>query len=129
MMNRRHFLAATFGVATVAVLVEVRHALAQTAGRSGTFEGRSRHDTSGGATLDGSTIRLHADFNLDSGPDPIVGLGKDGVWDPDSYAGDLASLNGAQEYALPASVNAEDYNEVYIWCRAADVPLGIATLN
>jgi len=129
MMNRRHFLAATFGVTAVAVLGEVRHALAQTVGRSGIFEGRSRHDTSGGATLDGGTIKLHADFILDSGPDPIVGLGKDGAWDPDSYAGDLASLNGAQEYSLPASINAGDYNEVYIWCRAADVPLGIAKLN
>ena len=129
MMNRRHFLAAAFGVTTVAVLGEVRHALAQTTGRSGTFEGRSRHETTGGTTLDGNTIKLHADFNLDSGPDPIVGLGKDGVWDPDTFSGELASLNGAQDYTLPASINADDYNEVVIWCRAADVPLGIATLK
>ena len=36
---------------------------------------------------------------------------------------------GQQTYTLPANINAADYDTAIIWCRAADVPLGIAPLN
>ena len=125
MTSRRSFLTAT---AAVAVALLSCPLFAQSA-RSGTFEGRSRHTTTGTATLDGQSIALGDDFALDNGPDPVVGLGRDGTYDPATYSGDLVSLSGAQAYTLPDGVEPSDYNEVYIWCRAADVPLGIATLN
>lgn len=125
MHSRRIIL--TLSAAAFASLA-ARPLFAQSA-RSGMFEGRSRHTTSGGVTVEGGMIKLGGDFKLDSGPDPVVGLGKDGTYDPTTYSGDLASLDGAQTYQLPGSVDAAAYNEVYIWCRAADVPLGIASLN
>lgn len=130
MFNRRTFMRATAG-ASLAVVLSGLPAFAQTV--SGTFRGASRHTTAGGVTVvtkDGRTvISLASDFVLDSGPDPVVGLGKDGRYDPKSFSGALAKLKGAQEYTLPDGVDASAYNEVYIWCRAADVPLGIADLK
>lgn len=128
MIPRRQFLTiSAAALAAVAVSTPVR------ANPTGTFEGRSRHSTSGGVSIETrgnqTVIRLHDDFVLDSGPDPVVGLGKDGAWDPASFAGDLANLKGGQEYVVPATVDAASYNEVYIWCRAADVPLGVAMLK
>ena len=43
--------------------------------------------------------------------------------------GELAKKRGKQAYSLPANINAADYDTAIIWCRAADVPLGIAPLN
>lgn len=123
MMKRRHFLVA-IGLTGLAL-----PAYGQSDVRRGTFEGRSRHETSGQVAVAGRRISLGADFSLDRRVDPIVGLGRDGVWDPESYAGDLVNLTGAQDYMIPQSLDPEMYNEVYIWCRAADVPLGIARLE
>ena len=97
--------------------------------RTGMFSGRSNHDTTGMAILDDSTLTLGDDFVLDRAPDPVVGLGRDGRWDPNTFMGALMQKRGRQVYILPAGINAADYNEAYIWCRAANVPLGIAPLN
>ncbi|MEO0909928.1 MAG: DM13 domain-containing protein [Pseudomonadota bacterium] len=43
--------------------------------------------------------------------------------------GELSSKTGLQVYVVPASVNVDDFNEVYIWCRKFAVPLGIASIN
>lgn len=130
MLSRRTFLSATTG-ASLAVVFTALPAFAQSV--SGTFRGASRHTTAGGVTVTSkggtSVISLASDFSLDSGPDPVVGLGKDGRYDPKTFSGALAKLKGAQEYRLPDGVDAGAYNEVYIWCRAADVPLGIADLK
>lgn len=123
MIDRRTFLASlpatglSFGLAW-----------AQSA-RTGMFSGRSNHDTTGTAILEGRTLTLGDDFVLDRAPDPIVGLGRDGVWDPNTIMGELMQKRGRQVYTLPDGINAADYNEAYIWCRAADVPLGIAPLS
>ena len=36
---------------------------------------------------------------------------------------------GEQTYTVPASINVDDFNEVYVWCRRFSVPLGVAALN
>lgn len=99
---------------------------------TGTFEGRSDHETSGKVSIvesDGKySILLAEDFSLDGAPDPKVGLGKDG-YDPSTKAGPLASLTGASAYDVPEGINIADYNEVYIWCEKFDVPLGVAKLE
>ena len=111
-----------------AVALSFQAAQAQSA-RSGAFTGRSNHVTTGGATLNANTLTLEDDFTLDRAPDPVVGLGKNGTWDPDTFLGELAKKRGKQTYSLPANINAADYDTAIIWCRAADVPLGIAPLN
>lgn len=121
-MQRRSFIVA--GIALFASPV-----LAGGHGRTGQLEGRSTHTSRGTAEIAGDTINLLDDFFLDGAPDPVVGLGKDGVYDPSTFAGELASMAGASSYTVPAGINTDDYNEVYVWCRAANVPLSVAAVN
>ncbi|MEO1551721.1 MAG: DM13 domain-containing protein [Pseudomonadota bacterium] len=107
-------------------------AFAQSLDRSGTFEGKSRHITTGTATLvvrDGmAEVQLGDDFTFDGAPDPKVALGRDG-YDPATLMGKLSSDTGPSSYAVPASIDASQYNEVWIWCERFNVPLGLAKLN
>ncbi len=135
MINRRNFLgsSATLGVAVVAGAVATPAAAGGKAKSKGHFEGRSNHVTSGSVKVveknDRTFVVLGNDFSLDGGPDPRVALGKDGKYDPDTKLGALLDLNGKQRYALPATLNVDNYNEVYIWCEQAGVPLGVASLK
>ncbi|GFE49640.1 hypothetical protein So717_13930 [Roseobacter cerasinus] len=101
---------------------------------TGNFIGKSSHIATGGVTIvknaDGTaTVTLEDDFSLDSAPDPRVGFGKDGTFIEASDLGALKQLNGKQVYAVPASINLDDFNEIYIWCLKFSVPLGVAKLG
>ena len=107
-------------------------ALPAWAQRSGSFEGLSTHVTEGTARIveeDGTYyVEFGEDFMHDQSPDPRVGLGKDG-YDPSTKLGELKSRNGQQRYEIPASIDVSQYNEIWLWCDVADVPLGRASLN
>lgn len=101
---------------------------------SSTFTGASDHITTGGVTIvknaDGTaTVTLDENFSLDGAPDPRVAFGKDGAYVPSGDLGPLQKLNGTQTYIVPAHINVDDFNEVYIWCLKFSVPLGVAALN
>lgn len=135
MINRRNFLgtAGTLGVAAALGTVAAPALAQMMAKGAGTFEGRSNHVTSGSVKIieeGGRTfVELGDDFSLDGGPDPRVGFGKDGTYSgQDGYLGALLSLNGKQRYALPSTMDAAAFNEVYIWCEVAGVPLGVASV-
>ena len=99
---------------------------------TGTFEGRSDHEVTGGVEVVASEgaffVNLGEDFSLDGAPAPRVGLGKDG-YRKETQAGPLKGKTGASSYELPSGVDPEDYNEVFIWCEKFDVPLGVARLT
>ncbi len=100
----------------------------------GTFTGASDHVTTGGVQIvrtsgGGAVVILEDDFSLDGAPDPRVGLGKDGSYVEASDLGALGELTGLQAFVVPASVNVDDFNEVYIWCKKFSVPLGVAALQ
>ncbi|MCG7493926.1 DM13 domain-containing protein [Thalassobius sp. Cn5-15] len=130
-MNRRQFFAASAAAGAVSALGQ--QAVAAETGQSGTFEGRSNHVTTGSVQIveiEGKyVVELGDDFSLDGGPDPRVGLGADGTYDPESALGALLRLKGKQYYAVPKTKGISQYNEVYIWCEVAGVPLGVAKLN
>ena len=120
--------------ATFAALALAIPASADTVITSGTFTGASNHITTGGVsvvkTSDGKTVLiLGSDFSLDGAPDPSVGFGKNGKFVSASDLGKLTSINGKQVFVVPASVNVEDFNEIYIWCEKFSVPLGVASIN
>ena len=100
---------------------------------TGTFTGANTHVTTGSVEIlktdAGYVIKLGADFSLDGAPDAKVALGNDGVYDPATLIEPLRSLTGEQSYAVPASINIEDYNEVYIWCEKYALSLGVAPLK
>lgn len=119
-------------LAAFACVIALAAPLAAQQSRSGAFTGQSRHETSGTGEIviaDGAaTVRLAEDFAFDGAPDPKVALGRDG-YDPSTILGPLRSNGGAQEYAVPDSIDASAYNEIWIWCERFDVPLGVARLE
>jgi len=100
----------------------------------GSFVGASDHITKGGVSIvktanGGAIVILDSDFSLDGAPDPRVGFGKDGKFVDASDLGELTKKDGLQVYIVPATVNVDDFNEVYIWCKKFAVPLGVASIN
>lgn len=97
-------------------------------GRLGTFTGESNHVTSGGVEIADGQVNLLDDFFFDGAPDPQVALGNDG-YDATTLMGHLASNSGASSYEIPAGINPDDYNQVWIWCVRFNVPLGVAQIG
>lgn len=130
MISRRFLLKAG---ATASVLAVAGPVFAGGHGRIGTFSGLNNHITTGRAELvktdSGGTVELMDDFTFDGAPDPKVALGKDGKYDPATLSGLLTSNTGASSYTLPAGINPDDYNEVWIWCEKFNVGLGVAPLG
>lgn len=101
--------------------------------RAGMLQGLNGHDTTGTVSLlndgDAWKVVLGNDFSFDGAPDPKIALGNNGKHDPATLLEVLKSNTGAQDYTFPASVDGSKYNEVYLWCEAFSVGLGIADLN
>ena len=121
-----------FGSAVLALAVASPFA-AQAEARSGTFTGTSDYITTGGIQIiktadGGAVVILDSNFSLDGGPDPRVGFGKDGKYVEATDLGALQNLTGVQVFVVPATVNVDNFNEVYIWCKKFAVPLGVAAL-
>ena len=119
-------------VAGVVMMLAASTSWAGGAGQ-GSFTGLSNHVTKGVVevvnTGNGWEIHLKDSFWFDGAPDPRVGFGKDGKFvDPTDFE-PLRQNAGAQVYKVPASINPEDFDEVYIWCRKFSVPLGVAKIN
>lgn len=98
----------------------------------GTFVGKSKHVTTGHASiarLDGKwVVILEDDFTFDGAPDPHVALGANG-YRKDASLALLSSNTGQQVYAIPANLDVADFNEIWIWCDQFSVPLGKAPLE
>ncbi len=99
----------------------------------GSFTGASDHITTGTVTVtkEGNdyVVVLGSDFSFDGAPDPKVGFGTSGEYDIKSQLGHLDSNTGEQKYKIPADLNIESYNEIYIWCERFSVPLGVAKIR
>jgi len=101
--------------------------------RTGSLKGLNNHVSSGTVTVmkdgDSVVIDFGEDFVFDGAPDPKVAFGKDGKYDPATLIKLLESNSGAQRYTVPATINAADYNEVYIWCEKYSVGLAVAPIQ
>lgn len=123
------------GVALAAMVVMAPiSASADSVAAKGSFVGASDHITTGGVSIvktanGGAVVILDTNFSLDGAPDPRVGFGKDGKFVDASDLGALTQKEGLQVYIVPASVNVDDFNEVYIWCKKFAVPLGVASIK
>ncbi len=76
-----------------------------------------------------SIVRFDNDFQVTNGPDLFVIFGKNGKYDGTARLSALRGNIGSQNYEVPASLNPDDYNEIWIWCRAFNVPFGHAELR
>lgn len=74
-------------------------------------------------------LRFEEDFEVTNGPDLFVYFGKAGKYAAEANLGSLKGNIGSQNYEISAGVNPENYDEVWIWCRAFSVPFGSAKLK
>ena len=125
-MDRRAFL--KFSVTTGAALISLP-AIAGGHGRVASFVKRNSYAVSGRAEIakkgSGYVVNLLDDFKFAGAPDPKIALGKDG-YDSKTLMGLLKSNSGASSYEVPAGINPDDYNEVWVWCEKYNVPLAVA---
>ncbi len=109
---------------------------------SGQFQDAdARHQGAGTAVLaqtsDGRTLMQFGDFSVTPGPDLEVWLVSADA--PATSAavlasdwvslGPIQSPNGAQTYEIPASVDANAYGSVVIWCEDFSVLFAVAGLQ
>jgi len=131
MLNKRILVLSLLGAAVFAV--NPMAASADEVLGKGAFTGKSGHKTSGSVSIvrtsAGIEVRLGSSFKLDSAPDPWLGFGNNGKYDPASEIAILKSNTGGQVYRIAGPVDVSKYNEFYIWCRKFAVPLGVAKLN
>ncbi len=99
----------------------------------GSFEGRAAHNASGTAKLikidDQYYVRFEDDFSVTNGPDLFVGFGKDNKYTKSAQIAELKGNKGGQNYLVPDHIDATQFNEVWVWCRAFSVPFGRAPLQ
>ncbi|MEM7146358.1 MAG: DM13 domain-containing protein [Verrucomicrobiota bacterium] len=99
---------------------------------TGTFTGKSDHETSGTVTVEktdaGYVLKLGGDFKFDGAPDPKLAFGKGG-YKKDTLFTKLTKNEGAQTYTLPKNIDPTKYDEVWLWCEKFNVPLGLAPLK
>lgn len=100
--------------------------------KSGVFSGfDSLHKGSGSVKILESGgkyfVRFEEDFQVTNGPDLFVHFGKDGRYEKSANLGKLKGNIGSQNYEVPEGINIEDFNEIWIWCRAFSVPFAKAS--
>lgn len=99
----------------------------------GNFSGLDGHQAEGKASLlkigESLYVRFENDFKITNGPDLFVYLGKDGRYSPETQIASLKGNIGSQNYEIPKSIDVNNYNEVWVWCRAFAVPFGKAVLK
>ncbi len=97
------------------------------------IEGKEKYTTEGGVTIskkNGKTyVTLSDDFAFPGAPDPQLGFGNNGAYDKSTTFVELTNLKGAQTFELPEGINADSYNEFYVWCVKYSVPLSVAKLK
>ena len=95
------------------------------------FIGESYHDTVGTISLyqsdEPAVIVFEPNFKLPGVDDAVVALGRDG-YRPDTGLGPLLRNNGRQAYAVPEHLRIERFNEVWLWSRDRNIPVGLARL-
>ena len=114
-------------------LIALPGATASAGEGSGRFTGVNGHQATGQVTVirtaEGWEVHLEAGFTFDGAPDPWIGFGRSGSFAPATDFHRLRSNTGAQVYKIPADIDADAYDEVYIWCRRYSVPLGVAQIT
>lgn len=100
----------------------------------GNFQGADGfHKAQGSAKLikigDKYYVRFEDNFKVTNGPDLFVIFGNDGQYNGEARLGALKGNMGGQNYPVPPNINPTQYNEVWVWCRAFNVPFGKASLS
>jgi hypothetical protein len=105
----------------------------KTFSKTGNFEGEAGHNASGEVSLikteDKYFVRFEDGFEVTNGPDLFVYFGNNGEYSSEANLGELKGNIGGQNYEVSEDIDPENYNEVWIWCRAFSVPFAMAEFN
>jgi len=132
-MFRLPLLVALAAIASIGVLPSLAGAADDMAiVKTGTFEGRSNHITTGAVSLqqisDSWVLVLEENFEFDGAPDPKLAFGN-GDFVPSTVFTPLKANSGIQDYMLPDHIDPSGYTQVWLWCEQFNVPLGVAELQ
>ncbi len=97
----------------------------------GSFRGLRGQSSSGDVSLiktgDTYFIRLENNFRVSNGPDLLIGFGaNDKVVE---LRDKLKANSGGQNYELPEDFNPEQYEQIFIHCRAFNYSFAVADLT
>ncbi len=135
-ISRRQFAGLTLAAATTATL-GVTPSFAGADGRKGSLSGRKGYKVSGTVEVkkDGGTTKvvLKDDYVFDPAknpPDIKIGFGNGEKYAKGSKIHDALTVKkGAAEFEVPASIDTDKYNELYIYCEQFTVILAVAPLK
>ena len=104
-----------------------------TINRQSLFVGREGHEASGTVTLlsagERRYLRLESDFSVTNGPDLFIGFGTKEKVDEATLFSRLKANAGGQNYEIPPTVDVDNYDTVYIYCRAFSTDFAVATFE
>ena len=99
----------------------------------GTFVGLEGHDAEGTVRLVKLDkyyyLKFGDDFEVTEGPELFVYLGRDGEYLGNTLIGPLRGNSGPRTYHVPTSISADEFNEVWVWCRKLSAPWARAVLE
>ena len=135
-LTRRQFAGVTLA-ATAAVALGVNPALAGSGARTGSLSGRKGYNVSGSVQVKKvggkTTVVLGDDYLFDPNknpPDIKIGFGSGETYAKGSKIHDrLTVKKGAATFDVPAGIDTDQYDELYIYCEKFTVILGVAPLN
>lgn len=135
LITRRHFAGLTLAAAATALGAAPSFAASDI--RKGTLSGRQGYTVSGTVKIkkkDGKTVvHLADDYLFDPSknpPDIKIGFGNGEQYAKGSKIHDKLSVKkGAASFEVPAGINTDDFQELYIYCEQFSVILGVAPLK
>lgn len=135
-LTRRHFAGWTLAAVSAATL-GATPTRAASKDRSGSLSGRRGYKVSGSVevkNVGGATeVVFKDDYVFDPSknpPDIKIGFGNGESYAKGSKIHDKLSVKkGAATFSVPASINTDQYSELYIYCEQFSVILAVAPLN
>ncbi|MEM9276966.1 MAG: DM13 domain-containing protein [Pseudomonadota bacterium] len=136
-ITRRQFAGLTLAAASTIALGTTTPSLAGSKARKGTLSGRRGYNVSGTVKVkkaDGKTkVVLSDNYVFDptkNPPDIKIGFGNGEKYAKGSKIHDkLTVKKGAATFEVPASVDTDKYDELYIYCEKFTVILAVAPLK
>ncbi|MDJ0612428.1 MAG: DM13 domain-containing protein [Rhizobiaceae bacterium] len=136
-LTRRQFAGLSLAVASTSLL-GAAPAIAGEKARKGTLSGRKGYEAGGTIKVKKeagkTTVVLAEDYFFDptnkNPPDIKIGFGNGEVYAKGSKIHDkLTVKKGAASFEVPANIDTDQYNELYVYCEKFSVILAVAPLK
>ena len=135
MLSRRQF--AGLALTTTAVALVATPTLAGSKARTGSLSGRKGYNVAGTVNVKKAggktTVVFEDNYQFDPNknpPDNKIGFGNGESYVKGSKIHDKLTIKkGAASFEVPAGIDTDKYNELYIYCEKFTVILAVAPLN